>query len=315
MESESNNVKEKMKKPAISKEIIIGAISVLSMALLYFGVNYLKGINLFNPTNYYYVSYENVTDLTPSNSVYVDGFKVGLVHNILYNYNQTGGKIVVVLDLDKSLKIPEGSKAELAVTMLGTASINLKLNKYVSSYYASGDTLEGIPANGLMQKMEQELLPQIGQILPRIDSILTSLQEIVSHPALKETLSNMEITTRGLASSSKKLDNMLTNDVPTIMKDFKTVSGNLVSVSNQFAQLDVAGTMATIKSTITNLNTLTENLNSPNGTLGLLMNDRKLYDNLTSTANSADVLLKDLKSNPKRYVHFSLFGKKEKENK
>lgn len=304
-----------MKKPAISKEIIIGAISVLSMALLYFGVNYLKGINLFNPTNYYYVSYENVTDLTPSNSVYVDGFKVGLVHNILYNYNQTGGKIVVVLDLDKSLKIPEGSKAELAVTMLGTASINLKLNKYVSSYYASGDTLEGIPANGLMQKMEQELLPQIGQILPRIDSILTSLQEIVSHPALKETLSNMEITTRGLASSSKKLDNMLTNDVPTIMKDFKTVSGNLVSVSNQFAQLDVAGTMATIKSTITNLNTLTENLNSPNGTLGLLMNDRKLYDNLTSTANSADMLLKDLKSNPKRYVHFSLFGKKEKENK
>ncbi|MFV0398633.1 MAG: MlaD family protein, partial [Bacteroidales bacterium] len=166
-----------MRQP-FTKEAIIGVIAVATLSIVYFGINYLKGINIFNPSNFYYVAYDNVTDLTPSNPVYVDGFKVGQVHEIRYNYNNPSEKIIVVLDLDKALKIPEGSKASLSVAMLGSASINLELNKYVSTYHSTGDTLTGVSSLGIMSKVENELMTQLQQMLPGIDSILIAFNHV-----------------------------------------------------------------------------------------------------------------------------------------
>ena len=300
-----------MKQP-FTKEAIIGVIAVATLAIAYFGINYLKGINIFNPSNFYYVAYDNVTDLTSSNPVYVDGFKVGQVHQIRYNYSNPGGKIIVVLDLDKALKIPAGAKASLSVSMLGSASINLELNKYVSTYHSTGDTLIGVTSLGIMNKVENELMPQLQQMLPRIDSILIALNHVVSHPALTQSLDNINTTTRNLAITTSQINTMMRNDVPVIMGNFKAVSGNLATFSNQLERIDLATAIDSVQVSITNLNRLTTNLNNPNGTIGLLLNDRQLYDNLNATAGSANQLLLDLKERPKRYVHFSIFGRKDK---
>jgi len=244
--------------------------------------------------------------------VYVDGYKVGMVNQLKYDYSSVGEKLLVVLDVDKSLKIPKGSKAELKVSLLGTASVVLHLNKYVSTYCPKGDTLEGFSEVGLMDKMGEKMLPSLETMLPRIDTILQTLQKVVTSPAFGEAIQHIENTTANLDKSSQQLSKMMQSDIPVLLSNFKETSSNLKKVSGKFEQMDFENMYASIRTTLDNVKTLTDNLSSTNGTLGLLLNDTKLYDNLSTLTADADSLVTDLKAHPKRYVHFSVFGKKDK---
>ncbi|MDR1097559.1 MAG: MlaD family protein [Tannerella sp.] len=289
-----------------SKEIKIGITTILSLVLLYIGVNYLKGINLFKSANYYYVSCNNARDITISSPVFVEGFKIGLVRSIEYDYSSTD-KITLEINLDKGMRINRGSYISIESTLLSGAELHLKLNRYASEYYKSGDMLEGRTKGGMLTSVEERILPQVADFMPKIDSILTGLQAIVNHPALSQSLTNLESTTKQLETASKQLNTLLDKDVPDIISGLKTASSNLSAFSEDLNRLDLNQSINSLNVTLDNINTMAVKLNSKSSSLGLLLNDTLLYRNLNLTLDNASGLLLDFKQNPKRYVRFSLF--------
>ena len=298
-------------KTVFTKEAKIGLVSIVSLALLYLGINYLKGVNLFKPVNHYYVAFSNVKGVTVSSPVFVEGFKVGLVREISYDYDTTG-KISVLVSLEDKMRINKGSYITVVNSFLGGAELHIHLNTFVDDYFKSGDTIEGRMESDMMTAVQENLVRSIERMMPKLDSILGGLQTLVNHPALTQSLAHVEQTTASLAHSSRQLDQMLAKDVPVIVENLKGITTNFESVSGQLKALDLAGTMQAVDATLANLKLTTDKLNSADNSLGLLLNDRQLYDNLNGTMENASLLLLDLREHPKRYVHFSLFGSKQK---
>lgn len=293
-------------KKVFSKEAKIGLVTIVSLALLYMGINYLKGINLFQPVNHYYVEFSNVKSVTVSSPVFIEGFKVGLVRDIVYDYSNTG-KITVEVSLEEEMKINKGSYITIINSFLGGAELHIHLNKYVAEYLKPGATMEGRLEEDMMSAVQSKILPGVEVLLPKIDSILGGLQTLVNHPALSQSLNNIEKTTGSLAVSARQLNQMLSKDVPGIMSDLKVITGNFTEVSQGLKELDLSTTVNSINATLDNLRLTTDKLNSTDNSMGLLLNDKALYDNLNNTVVNASSLLLDLKQNPKRYVHFSVF--------
>ena len=293
------------------KEFKIGLAGIGALLILFFGINYLKGISMFKPESYYNVEFENINGLSLSSPVFANGFKIGIVRDIQYNYAKPG-HVLVGIELDEHMKIPKGSRAELVTEMLGTVKMNLLLDLQNTTYYNEGDTLPGSANNGLMGAAEQDLLPKLQQMMPKMDSILGSLNKLLADPALAQTLHNAEQLTASLNATSEQLNKLMSTDVPQVMGNVNDITANLKVISGNLKGVDYASTILKVDSTLANVRMLTDKLNRKDNTLGLLMNDSSLYQNLNATATNAASLLKDLETHPKRYVHFSLFGKKDK---
>lgn len=295
----------------MKKEFTIGIAAIAALLILFIGINYLKGINMFKSESYYYVDYTNVNGLALSSPVYTNGFKVGLVRDIQYNFNKPG-HIIVGIEMDDNIKIPQGSKAELVTEMLGTVKMNLIMNYNEEKIIAPGDTIEGYANNGIMAKAEEELLPQMEKMMPKLDSILSSLNKILADPALGNTIKNAEKLTASLSQTSNHLEKLMSNDIPTLTSNVTMITEDLKVISGNLKGIDYAETFNKIDQTLKNVYALTDKLNNKDNTIGLLLNDSELYNNLNATSANAASLLKDLQEHPKRYVHFSLFGKKDK---
>lgn len=289
-----------------SKEAKIGLAAIVSLVLLYVGVNFLKGINLFKPANYYYISCSNVIDITISSPVFVDGFRVGLVRDMEYDY-ASANKITLEISMDKGMNINKGSYVAIESTLLSGAQLHLKLNKYVTEYYHVGDTLEGRNKGSMMASVEDRLLPDLVNMMPKIDSILIGLNELINNPALTHSLNNLETATHELTTTTRLLNTLLKVDLPEITDNLKLTTSNLSVFTDDLNKLDLQKSMKSLNSSLDNLNKMTLRLNSTDNSLGLLLNDTLLYKNLNFTLDNASGLLIDLKQNPKRYVHFSLF--------
>jgi phospholipid/cholesterol/gamma-HCH transport system substrate-binding protein len=296
------------------KEVKIGIIGIVALAMLFFGINYLKGIRMFHPSSYYYVEYTDVNGLTTSSPVFASGYKIGIVRDLQYNHANPG-HVVVEVELDEGMQIPTGSIGELVTEMLGTVKMNLKLNLNSKEYYHPGDTLPGIVNNGLMGVAEG-LMPKVEQIMPKMDSILHSLNHLLAHPALTATLENTEKLTADLCVTTRQLNKLMQTDLPQITGRMVTLADNFTTISENLKTIDYAETFQKIDATLKNVQTLSDKLSSKDNTVGLLLNDPTLYNNLSATTANAASLLEDLQAHPKRYVHFSLFGRKDKaENK
>ena len=296
-------------KKYFSKEVKIAISVIVSAVILYFGIEFLKGINLMQPSNYYYIKYDNVAGLTVSTPVTVDGFKVGLVRSIDYDYETYQGAVVEVM-LDKKLRIPEGSKAVLQADLLGTVTLTLQLNKYVSTYCSPGDYLVGESDAGLMNNVEEELLPSLAALLPKIDSLLDGLNGVVRSQELNKSLTNVAQISDELRVASHHISTLLADTVPAIVSDVKRITHNLDGLTAELSQSNIKQTIAHIDGVVASVDTLMAKLHQPDNTVGALLTDRALYDALNRSVTSADSLLIDLRLNPKRYVHFSLFGGK-----
>lgn len=294
----------------ITKEIRIGIAGIVALCILVYGINYLKGINMFKPSSYFYVKFRNVNGLTKSSPVFADGFRVGIVRDLYYDYNQPG-RVVVEIDIEPELRIPKGSTAELTTEMLGGVKMNLLLANNPREKYQIGDTIPGAINNGMMEKVAT-MLPQVERMLPRLDSILTSLNAVLADPSIPATLHNVQDLTANMAVTTRRLQILMKNDIPQLAGKLNTIGDNFVLISNNLKEIDFATAMQKVDSTLANVKMITDKLNSKNNTIGLLFNDPSLYNNLNAATSSAASLLEDLKSHPKRYVHFSLFGKKEK---
>ncbi|WP_300725005.1 MlaD family protein [uncultured Bacteroides sp.] len=295
----------------MKKEVKIGIAGIGALLILFFGINYLKGINLFKPESYYYVEFEDINGLAKSSPVFANGFQIGIVNDIQYNYSHPG-HVVVCVETNKNMRIPADSHAELITEMLGTVKMNIILNKDTDKFCTEGDTLIGVANNGIMGIAEKELLPKIEVMLPKMDSILTSLNSLLADPALKNTLHNTEQLTASLSSTSRQLNKLMSNEIPQMVKNMNDVSDNLKTISGNLKNVDYASTFEKVDATLTNVRLLSEKLTRKDNTLGLLLNDSALYNNLNATSINAAKLLEDLKEHPKRYVHFSVFGKKDK---
>lgn len=295
------------------KEVKIGIIGITALAMLFFGINYLKGARMFHASSYYYVEYTNINGLATSSPVFASGYKIGLVRDIQYNHANPG-HVVVEVELDNGMKIPKGSIGELVTEMLGTVKMNLNLNLENKEYCQPGDTLPGIVNNGLMGVAEG-IMPKVEQLMPKMDSILHSLNQLLANPALAATLENAEKVTANLDVTTRQLNKLMQNDLPQLTGRMVTIADNFSVISENLKGIDYAETFQKIDATLKNVQLLSDKLNSKDNTVGLLLNDPTLYNNLSATTANAASLLEDLQAHPKRYVHFSLFGRKDKAEK
>ena len=296
-----------------TKEVKIALVAIVGVVVLFFGMNFLKGLNVFSSEDNYYVEFSDITGLSSSSPVYADGFKVGVVKDIIYDYTHTKGSKVLV-GVDKQLRIPQGSSAEIVSDMLGNVKVNLLLANNPRERVVPGETIKGNINDGAMGKL-QDMVPAVEKMLPKLDSIMTSLNAILADPAIRQSLHNVQAITANLTESTQQLNTLMAGinrNVPGMMAKANSVLDNTQTLTANLAAVDVASTMKQVDQTIANVQQLTARLNSNEGTLGLLMNDRQLYNNLNSTMRNADSLMIDLRQHPKRYVHFSVFGKKDK---
>lgn len=294
----------------ITKEVRIGIAGIVALCILIYGINYLKGINMFKPESYFYVKFRNVNGLAQSSPVFADGVRVGIVRDIYYDYNQPEN-VIVEVEVDNQLRIPKGSTAELVPELMGGVRMNILLANNPRERYTVGDTIPGMLNNGVMEKVTQ-IMPAVEKMLPKLDSILTSLNTIMADQSIPATLHSIEKTTANLQVASGQLRVLMSNDIPQLTGKLNTIGDNFVVISDNLKKVDYAATFQQIDNTIKNVKMITEKLNSKDNTVGLLLNDPQLYDNLNETTINAASLLKDLKEHPKRYVHFSLFGRKDK---
>lgn len=296
-----------------TKEVKIALVAIAGVVVLFFGMNFLKGLNIFSSEDNYYVQFSDITGLSSSSPVYADGFKVGVVKDIIYDYTHTEGSKVLI-GVDKQLRIPQGSSAEIVSDMLGNVKVNLLLANNPREKVAPGGLIKGMINDGAMGKL-QDMVPAVEKMLPKLDSIMTSLNAILADPAIRQSLHNVQTITDNLTTSTAQLNTLmagLNKNVPVMMAKANNVLDNTETLTANLAAVDVASTMRQVDQTIANVQQLTAKLNSKEGSLGLLMNDTQLYDNLNSTMRNADSLVIDLRQHPKRYVHFSVFGRKDK---
>ena len=297
----------------LTKEIKIALVAIVGILIMYFGINFLKGMNLFSTNNAYYMTFDDIQGLGASTPIYADGYKVGTVDGMEYDYKENG-PIKVKVDINKDLRIPLGSKAEIVKDLMGNLQVNLLLANNPRERVEPGGVIPGAVNGGMMDKAAN-LIPVVEKMLPKLDSILTNVNALLADPALAASLHNVETITSNLTVSTRELNTLmagLNKQVPGMVRKANGVLDNTNRLTANLASLDVQGTLNKVNQTLESAHQFTEKLNSNQGSLGLLMNDTKLYDNLTSTMSHADSLVIDLKAHPKRYVHFSVFGRKDK---
>lgn len=296
-----------------TKEVKIALAAILGIVVLFYGLKFLKGLTVFSTDDSYYIAFEDVSGLSSSSPVYANGYRVGVVKGIDYDYSLRQ-KIIAVMDLDNQMRLPKGTRAEIDSDLLGNIRINLILGDNPADLLEEGDTIPGNKNEGMMAKVAG-MVPAIEAMMPKLDSILVNLNALLADPALRNTLHNVEGMTGNLDATTRELRTLsasLNREVPTMMQKTNGVLDNTQQLTANLAAIDVAAMTASVNQTLANVNEMTQKLNSNEGTLGLLMRDASLYNRLNNTVADADSLMIDLKAHPKRYVHFSVFGRKDK---
>lgn len=297
----------------LSKEIKIALVAVLAICIVYVGIIFLKGLKLFSNDVSYYVEMTDVQGMPTASDVRANGLKVGSVKNITFNPDKQN--LTVEISVDPQFRIPQGTTVFMTKEMLGSAMMNLKLGADPTAILSPGDTINGTPMVDLMTAAGN-MIPHVEKMLPKVDSILTALNTLTNDPALSASMHNMAFITEELKTTTTQLNGLLGKDVPQLMAKTNNICTHLESTTSKIDQIDLIGMAQKTDTMLFNLQDMTFRLNtamnSKETSIGMLMNDNAIALHLDSTLMNSSRLLEDLRLHPKRYVHFSLFGKKEK---
>lgn len=312
----------------ISKHTKLGFLILACLAILIWGINYLKGIDILQRNTNYYVVYEKIEGLVESSQVTINGYQVGQVSEIGF-LNDYSGRLLVKLSLHGDFKIAKGTVAKIVSSdIMGTKSIKLEI-VHSGEYYQPYDTIPGATEGDLKEQVSMQVLPlkmKAEELIASLDSAITIVTNVFNQRTrdnLTETFENINLTVANLQSASSELNKILSSGkVNSIVTHLDSISGaishnsdnvtniikNLSALSDSLAKLEISSLFTEIHSTIAGLNTTVQKLNSTESSAGQLLNDPVLYQNLTNLTNSLDLLLRDVRNNPKRYVHFSAFN-------
>lgn len=322
---ENRNKEKKMIK--ISKYTKLGLLVIACLTILVWGINYLKGIDILKRNTTYYVIYEKIDGLLESSSVNINGYEVGQVSEIKF-LSDYSGRLIATLSLQGDFKIAKGSTAKIVSSdIMGTKSIRLEI-VHTAEYYNENDTIPGVTESDLKEQVSMQVLPlkkKAEELIASFDSVLTVVTYVFNERTRKnltESFENINRTIANIESVSAELDKSMgqgklvsiVGNIDSISSTLKQNSGNITNViknmsalSDSLSQLNISPLFEQMRSSVAGINTIIQKLNASESSAGLLINDPKLYQNLNSLAASMDLLLKDVRNNPKRYVHFSAF--------
>jgi len=316
----------------INNETKIGIMAVVGIMLLVLGFNFLKGNNLFKKNKFIYAKYQDVQGLAKSNPVVINGLQIGRIENL------DGGKdmkqIVVTVSLIKDVNIPDNSLAVINPNLLGSPTLEIQLGSS-TTYLKSGDTVLTTLSGGAFDealKVINPVLYEVRNAVKSLDSVLhvvTGVFDPTTKNNIKGIVANLNTTTASFALSAASLQQMLNMQTGALASSLNNVSAFTANLNSnneklnsilesariaaaKFADINLKTTLDTLNIAVDNFKKGSEKINSKDGSLGLLLNDTKLYDNLQSTANKLNILLDDIRVHPKRYLNISVFGKKDK---
>ncbi len=318
----------------LNRETKIGLVVVVAIVLVYIGVNFLKGIYVFNKPVMYYGIYEKVNGLQASNPVVLNGFKIGQVRSVELIDGGRGG-LIVSMTIYEDVAIPKDSKAALkSADLLGSMQIDIRLGK--SSIMAqSGDTLTPTIEGDLVEEVNAQLRPikvKAEGLISSVDSVIRVMEAILNADSQQNLIESFQGINNAIASLERtafrvdtlvkeeksrissilqNIDN-LTKTLSDNSENLSSILTNFNTISDQLAKAEIANTINSANEALSELKTAIEKINSGDGSLGMLLNNDSLYNNLNMASNNLDLLLEDMRINPNRYVQVSLFGKKNK---
>ncbi len=317
----------------ISNETKVGELTAIAVTLLILGFNFLKGRSVFKTGNFLYAKYPNAKGIMVSNPVYINGYQIGSVFDI-ENADRDLKSIIISIKLKSNYNIPNNSVATIKEGFLGSPSINIQLGNS-TTYLRSGDTLLTSAKPGLLGQLGTKIDPiseQLSTTLHALDSVLNNINTIFDPHTkhnLQEVIANINKIAASLAISSISIQKMLDQQNGAFVQSMNNVNSftknmsdnnekitqslsHVEAATRQLSDADMKGTISELKTTIANLNVALNKINAGDGSLGLLLNDKQLYNNLNNTVRSANILMDDLRAHPKRYVNISIFGRKDK---
>lgn len=296
-------------KDTTKKEFKIGLAAIAALLILYFGIEFLKGHSPFNKHSEYCAVYDNVLGLTPTANVSISGVKVGQVSSVEL-IPEEPGKVMVRFTLDQDINLPLGTSAVIEKDLLGTSSLIINLGTG-DRYFEKGATIPSSISSGLMSEVS-DMLPEVSNVFPKVDTLLTNLNNVIGHPALQGALINIETATKSLNGmianidkSTKSLPNIV-DGANNLITSLNAVAGDVKTLSTSLANAPIDSTLVNVNNLSANLAALSDQLNNNNSTLGLMLNNSDLYDNLRQVSSDIDSLILDIKRNPKRYISIKL---------
>ena len=296
----------------------MGVLAIICVFLLFYGFNFLKGVNIFSPTNSYHGVYTNLHGLEEQASVFILGHKVGQVDRLHYDFTKDSA-FTVDISIRKDIVLPEGTSLALrADGLLGGMALELLFPEDATeklqqqALIAHGATLPTVYLPGLVENLQNELIAKIANAVEQVDTLVAQLNGQLEGDHLKSTLANVDRISGDLTDVSGDLRRIMNTQVPGIVNNADTAIANLNTVIADIKAADLKATVARVDTAIGGVNAVIADVRAQKGTLGQLIYNKSLYNHVDATVISADSLLTDIKAHPKRYVHFSVFGKKDK---
>lgn len=314
-------------KQHLSKEAKIGLFAVLMLAALYWGINFLKGKDIFSNNNTYYAVYEQINGIQKSSAIMIKGFEVGVVSNISYDLNKND-KIVLEFNIKSKYNIPKNSKARIfSSSILGDKSVEIELGNS-DEFLKDFDTLYSEMDPGLLEIAGSEfeqLKQKASVIISDVQAVMANINLLLS----EQNQANISTTLSNLAQTSGSLNNIVaaerenikqiianvntaTESLKSIAPKIDKIAGDVAHITDSTNQRGITYAIAEATAALSSINMLVSEINNGEGSIGMLMKDRELYNNLTNASGNLAALLQDLKTNPKRYINVSVFGKKDK---
>lgn len=290
------------------KRILTGIIFLLAITLLYIGISFLKGRNIFSSNSTYYVKYHDVTGLSDSSPIYANGVHIGIVDGILYNYEHPED-IVVRIHVNKKLAIPKGSIAMLDTELLGSVSMKLLLADNKESYLSAGDTLPGELNRGMMAELSS-MMPNVMALIPQLDSILNNVHTLLADSSISNTMHQAEALSLKAQNTLNELSSVMTN-VNNLANAYQQAGKELDTLSRKAKTIVTDGSVESLitnlDATIQHLQAIATSLDNGEGTASRIIQDPALYNNLNQVCDEANELIQDVKNNPSKYIR--LFGR------